>query len=95
MRLASLLNPTLRRFDLEGLADIYHIDVHGRHTALGDAMVTAELFFRMVPRLQMQGFNTLRDLLAFHCRHAVQVIAVQKQAGWITTQPARLREESG
>lgn len=95
MRLASLLNPTLGKYDLETLADIYHIDVHGRHTALGDAMVTAELYFRMVPRLQMQGFATLKDLLAFHCRHAVTVIAVQKNAGWITTQPARLREGSG
>lgn len=95
MRLASLLNPTLGQFDLETLADIYHIDVHGRHTALGDAMVTAELFFRMMPRLQMQGFATLRDLLEFHCRQAVDVIAGQKQAGWITNQPAHLREGSG
>ena len=95
MRLASLLNPTLGKFDLEALADIYQIDVHGRHTALGDAMVTAELYFRMVPRLQMQGFATLKDLLAFHCRKAVDVIAIQKQAGWITDQPARLRGESG
>lgn len=95
MRLASLLNPTLGKLDLETLADIYHIDVHGRHTALGDAMVTAELYFRMVPRLQVQGFATLKDLLAFHCRQAVTVIAIQKQEGWITDQPARLRESSG
>lgn len=91
MRLASLLNPTLDKFDLETLAGIYQIDVHGRHTALGDAMVTAELFFRMMPRLQMQGFTTLEDLLEFHCRKAVDIIAGQKTAGWITTQPERLR----
>ena len=91
MRLASLLNPTLGKFDLETLADIYQIDVHGRHTALGDAMVTAELFFRMMPRLQMQGFTTLEDLLEFHCRKAVDIIAGQKNAGWITNQPARIR----
>lgn len=94
LRLASLLNPTLRKFDLEVLAGLYQIDVHGRHTALGDAMVTAELFFRMVPRLQMQGFTTLGTLLEFHCRRAVDVIAVQKQAGWITSQPERLRSQS-
>jgi len=95
MRLASLLNPTLRSFSLEALADLYQIDVHGRHTALGDAMVTAELFFRMVPRLQMQGFQTLRALLEFHCHQAVDVIAGQKQAGWITSQPAGLRQAEG
>jgi DNA polymerase-3 subunit epsilon len=91
LRLASLLNPTLDRLDLESLADIYNIDVHGRHTALGDALVTAELYFGMVPRLQMQGFKTLGDLLAYHCREAVDVIAGQKDKGWITDQPATIR----
>ena len=92
LRLASLLNPTLRKYDLESLSGIYQIDLHGRHTALGDALVTAELFFRMIPRLQQQGFRTLRDLLRFHCVEAVEIIAKQKEAGWITTQPERLRQ---
>jgi DNA polymerase-3 subunit epsilon len=91
LRLASLLNPTLRRFDLESLSELYQIDLHGRHTALGDALVTAELFFRMIPRLQQQGFRTLGELLRFHCVEAVDVIAKQKEAGWIVAQPAHLR----
>jgi DNA polymerase-3 subunit epsilon len=91
LRLASLLNPALDRLDLETLADIYNIDVHGRHTALGDALVAAELFFGMMPRLQMQGFRTLGDLLEYHCRAAVDVIAGQRESGWITTQPESLR----
>ncbi len=90
LRLATLLNPSLKDFELETLAGIYQVDLHGRHTALGDAMVTAELWFRMVPRLQQQGFVTLGDLLRFHCTEAVDVIARQKAAGWITTQPAHL-----
>jgi len=93
LRLASLLNPTLDRLDLETLADIYNIDVHGRHTALGDALVTAELYFGMVPRLQMQGFKTLGDLLAYHCREAVDVIAGQREKGWITDQPASIHPD--
>jgi DNA polymerase-3 subunit epsilon len=92
LRLASLLNPTLRSFDLESLSALYQIDLHGRHTALGDALVTAELYFRMVPRLQQQGFRTLRELLRFHCVDAVDVIAKQNEAGWITSQPERLRD---
>ena len=90
LRLASLLNPTLKVYELETLSSIYQVDLHGRHTALGDAMVTAELFFRMVPRLQQQGFVTLGDLLRFHCTEAVDIIAKQKAAGWITTQPPGL-----
>ncbi len=91
LRLASLLNPTLGRPDLENLAQLYQIDLRGRHTALGDAMVTAELYLRMLPRLQMQGFGTLGGLLRFHDTEAVEVIAVQKQSGWIHTQPERFR----
>jgi DNA polymerase III subunit epsilon len=93
MRLASLLNPTLGKYDLENLAQIYQIDLHGRHTALGDALVTAELFCRLVSRLQMQGIATLGDLLRFHCTQALDIIAVQRHQGWITGQPESLRAQ--
>jgi hypothetical protein len=91
LRLASLLNPSLGRLDLENLAQLYQVDLHGRHTALGDALVTAELFLRMVTRLQMQGFGTLGELLRFHCTEAHDVIAGQKERGWIHAQPDGLR----
>lgn len=91
MRLASLLNPLLDRWDLETLAAHYQTDIHGRHTALGDALVTAEIFTRMLPRLRQQGCATLGDLLRLHCREAVDVIAGQKEKGWIVEQPERLR----
>ncbi|MEZ4387012.1 MAG: exonuclease domain-containing protein [Candidatus Krumholzibacteriia bacterium] len=90
LRLASLLNPTLGNYDLENLAGLYRIDVHGRHTALGDALVTAELFFRMLPRLQQQGFTTLGELLDYHGQAPVDVIAGQQAQGWITAQPTDL-----
>lgn len=91
-RLASLLNPTVKDLGLETLAQLYQIDLHGRHTALGDALVTAELFFRMLARLELQGIKTLEDLLRFHCTEAIDVIAKQKAAGWITSQPQSLRD---
>ena len=35
------------------------VAVTGRHTALGDAMVTAEVFLRQIALLQAKGVHTL------------------------------------
>jgi DNA polymerase-3 subunit epsilon len=90
LRLSARLNPSLGRHDLDALAPVYQIDIQGRHTALGDAMVTAELFFRMLPRLQQQGFATLGDLLVFHGQGPADIVAGQRERGWICDQPPGL-----
>lgn len=46
---------------LEGLARRYSVDIVGRHTALGDALVTAELLVRMIGPLADLGVETLGD----------------------------------
>jgi DNA polymerase-3 subunit epsilon len=37
------------------------VTVLGRHTALGDALVTAEIWLRLIPLLKEQGIHTLRQ----------------------------------
>ena len=88
-----LLNPTLGTYELETLADLYQFDIHGRHTALGDALVTAELFFRMLPRLQQQGIATLGQLLDLQDRAPVAVVTMQWQQGWTVAQPDDLPDD--
>jgi DNA polymerase-3 subunit epsilon len=40
------------------------VTVLGRHTALGDAMVAAEVFLKLTPLLAERGVRTLGEALA-------------------------------
>jgi DNA polymerase-3 subunit epsilon len=59
--LASVAQPHEPSHRLEALAERFGVAVTGRHTALGDALVTAEIFLKLLPLLQAQGIHTLRD----------------------------------
>jgi len=62
--LDAALHPDHERHSLEALAARLGVAVVGRHTALGDAMVTGEVFVRLLPLLQERGFRTLGETLA-------------------------------
>lgn len=46
---------------LEQIAARLGVQVVGRHTALGDAMVTGEVFLKLIPLLAERGIHTLRQ----------------------------------
>ncbi len=58
------LNPHQEDKSLEGIAGRLGINVTGRHTALGDALTTAELFLALVPQLAERHIHTLDDARA-------------------------------
>ncbi len=79
--LAGLLFPDMTDLNLETLCQRLGVDVHGRHTALGDALVTAELYVRLLPLLDAAGVKTLADAHAY-TRKATHLLARQRAMGW-------------
>ena len=57
--LAAVVQPSAPSQALEEVAERLGIAVIGRHTALGDALTTAEVFLRLIPLLAAQGIHTL------------------------------------
>ncbi|MCE7988052.1 MAG: PAS domain-containing protein [Caldilinea sp. CFX5] len=57
--LSAVIHPDGDNHSIEALADRLGVTMVGRHTALGDAFVTAEIFLRMIPLLHVAGITTL------------------------------------
>jgi DNA polymerase-3 subunit epsilon len=61
--LSALVHPGHAADDhrLEQIAARLGVHVVGRHTALGDAMVTGEVFLKLIPLLAERGIHTLKQ----------------------------------
>ncbi|HTO50310.1 MAG TPA: exonuclease domain-containing protein [Burkholderiales bacterium] len=62
--LSAVAHPEQGSHSLEEIAGRLGVNVVGRHTALGDALVTAEVFLRLVPVLSEHGIRTLGEARA-------------------------------
>ena len=54
--------PRIRRLSLEALGDMFQVIPHDRHTAAGDAFITAQIFLRLLRLAVKAGRNTLAPL---------------------------------
>jgi DNA polymerase-3 subunit epsilon len=57
--LSALVHPQQESHRLEAIAERFGVTIVGRHTALGDALVTAEIFLKLIPLLAAMGIHTL------------------------------------
>jgi DNA polymerase-3 subunit epsilon len=57
--LSAWLHPNQASHRIEAIAERLGVAVTGRHSAIGDALVTAEVFLRLLPLLQARGVLTL------------------------------------
>ena len=62
--LSAVIHPGLDAHGLDSIAERMGVNPIGRHTALGDAIMTGEVFLRMVPLLAGQGIRTLGEARA-------------------------------
>ncbi len=61
--LSSIVHPNQDSHSLEELAARLSVTIVGRHTALGDAIVTGEVLLKLIPLLEAQGIVTLNEAL--------------------------------
>lgn len=59
--LSAVIHPNQESHKLEAICERLGINVIGRHTALGDAIVTGEVFLKMIPLLGGMGIHTLHQ----------------------------------
>jgi DNA polymerase III subunit epsilon len=59
--LSAVIHPDFDAHALETIAERMGVNPIGRHTAVGDAIMTGEVFLRMIPLLAEQGIRTLGD----------------------------------
>ena len=61
--LSWIVHPNLQGHGLDHIAQRFDIPIVGRHTALGDAIVTAEVLVRLIPLLEDAGVHTLEEAI--------------------------------
>lgn len=65
MLLSAVVNPSLKEHNLDAIARrLLGRSIADRHTALGDALATAEIFLKLIPLLKEMGIVTFAQALA-------------------------------
>lgn len=80
--LARLVAPRLPGHTIENICAWLGIEINDRHTALGDALVTADILSALVPHLRQINIRTVAEAETA-CIRMSDVFEEQHRAGWI------------
>ncbi len=79
--LVNVVAPNLPDFSLDTIASWLGVEIHHRHSALGDAIATAEIFIALIPLLRERDVRTLAE--AEHaCLQFSQTAGDEVRLGW-------------
>lgn len=92
--LLGALEPSLADLRLEAVAELLEVRIAGRHSAIGDATVAAEIFIRLLGRLREIDVRTLGEAQSFAAQRQDQVRR-QAAAGWHALPPKSDRPTRG
>ncbi|RDV03624.1 DUF294 nucleotidyltransferase-like domain-containing protein [Undibacter mobilis] len=79
--LAQVVEPRLGGYTLEHLASWLNVTVTDRHSAVGDAILTARIFLALLPKLREGNIRTLAEAEKA-CFALTEVLDDQHRAGW-------------
>ena len=60
--LSAVVHPNQDNHNLEVIAGRLGVKTHDRHTAMGDAVMTGEIFLKLIPLLKSMGLQTLKEV---------------------------------
>jgi DNA polymerase-3 subunit epsilon len=61
--LSAVVHPAQNDHTMEAIAERLGVSIEGRHTAIGDAVATGNIFLKMLPLLAENGILTLDDAI--------------------------------
>jgi len=80
--LGQLAAPKLPGYSIENLCGWLGIEITARHTALGDALITAEILTGLIPHLRARNIRTVAEAEAA-CAQLTDVFEEHYRAGWV------------
>ena len=63
-KLSLLVHPSHKDHSLEALAERFNVRIANRHSSLGDALITANIFLNLIPLLKRQGLTSVQQVLS-------------------------------